>query len=105
VRSEEAKADLEKLPGVKAARVLSCTPQLHSAQLVTRISGAQVIGDAMEAADVIGVLDGCDAAVSTLGKPYQQHPGDSGADLALRLKRGLVTAFNRAPLQGVRPVT
>lgn len=44
VRSEEAKADLEKLPGVKA-----------------------VIGDAMEAADVIGVLDGCDAAVSTLG--------------------------------------
>ncbi|KAJ1477498.1 NADH(P)-binding-domain-containing protein [Baffinella frigidus] len=44
VRSEESKAELEKLPGVKA-----------------------VLGDAMEASDVIGVLDGCDAAVSTLG--------------------------------------
>jgi len=44
VRSEESKAELEKLSGVKV-----------------------VLGDAMEASDVIGVLDGCDAAVSTLG--------------------------------------
>jgi len=44
VRREESKAELEAIKGVKA-----------------------VLGNAMEAADVIGVLDGCDACVSTLG--------------------------------------
>lgn len=44
VRREESKAELEKLKGVKC-----------------------VMGNALEAADVIGVLDGCDACVSTLG--------------------------------------
>jgi len=44
VRREESKTELDKMPGVTA-----------------------VLGNALEAADVIGVLDGCDACVSTLG--------------------------------------
>jgi uncharacterized protein YbjT (DUF2867 family) len=44
VRKEESKTELDKMPGVTA-----------------------VLGNALEAADVIGVLDGCDACVSTLG--------------------------------------
>jgi len=44
VRREESKKELEAMEGVTA-----------------------VMGDALEAADVIGVLDGCDACVSTLG--------------------------------------
>lgn len=44
VRSEEAKKELDAMDGVKA-----------------------VIGDASSASDVTGVLDGCDAAISTLG--------------------------------------
>lgn len=44
VRKDESKAELDALPGVTS-----------------------VIGDALEASDVIGVLDGCDAAISTLG--------------------------------------
>jgi len=44
VRREESKTELEAIKGVRC-----------------------VLGNAMEAADVIGVLDGCDACVSTLG--------------------------------------
>jgi len=44
VRKEESKKELEALAGVKA-----------------------VLGDAKEASDVISVLDGCDACISTLG--------------------------------------
>lgn len=44
VRKEESKAELEQMKGVTA-----------------------VLGNALDAADVIGVLDGCDACISTLG--------------------------------------
>jgi len=44
VRREESKKELEAMKGVKA-----------------------IIGDALEASDVVGALNGCDAAISTLG--------------------------------------
>lgn len=44
VRREESKKELEAMKGVTA-----------------------IIGDALEATDVIGALNGCDAAISTLG--------------------------------------